>query len=69
MFGYDNLQNYFRTNFTLMHDYHYSLSEIEGMIPWEKTLYIDMLNQRIKYEEEMRKHRENQMKAQRKANR
>lgn len=69
MIGYDTLGNYFRTNFTLMHDYHYSLSEVEGMMPWEKALYIDMLNQKIKHEEEMVKHRENMRKAQIKANR
>jgi hypothetical protein len=64
MLGYDNLMNHFRTNFSLMQHHKYSLHEIEGMIPWEKQIYIDMLHQHIKNLEDQAKQRQNEMKAQ-----
>ncbi len=33
----------------------WSLSEIEGMLPWERDIYIDLLVQHIKEEEERQK--------------
>ena len=47
MFGYDNLVNYYRTNFNLMQFHKYSLSDIENMLPWERFLYIDLLKVHI----------------------
>lgn len=34
------------------------------MMPWEKFIYIDLLKQYIKHEEDMRRDREAQIKAQ-----
>jgi hypothetical protein len=65
MLGYDNLMNYFKTNFSLMQHHKYSLSEIENMVPWEKFIYIDLLKQYIKQEEEMQRDREAQLKRRR----
>ena len=48
-FNYDNLGNYFQTNFALMQHHKYSLSELENMLPWEKSVYVGML---MKYLEE-----------------
>lgn len=64
MVGYDNLMNFFKTNFSLMQYHKYSLAEIENMIPWEKFIYIDMLKQYIKHEEDLKRDREAQIKAQ-----
>lgn len=50
--GYDNLSNFYRTTFTLIHHHKWSLTEIENMIPWEKIVYIDMLKAHIKQQEE-----------------
>tara|TARA_B100001564_G_scaffold337643_1_gene328763 strand:- start:239 stop:376 length:138 start_codon:yes stop_codon:yes gene_type:complete len=36
-----------------MQHHKYSLSEIDGLIPWEKEVYINMLIEHLK-EEEMR---------------
>lgn len=58
MFGYDNVINYYKTNFALMHHHKYSLSELENLIPWEKHLYIDLLQDLIKKQEEDRRDRE-----------
>ena len=41
--------------------YHkYSLTEIEGMMPWERTVYVSLLNQWIKEKEEQIKAQQNQ---------
>lgn len=52
MMGYDTLENYFRTNFALMHHHKYNLRDLENMIPWEKVIYIDLIKAYIKSEEE-----------------
>jgi len=35
-----------------MQEHKYSLTEIENMIPWERDLYITLLNNYIKEKEE-----------------
>ena len=57
MLGYDNLSGYFRTNFTLMHEYKWDISIIENMIPWERTVYVDLLNEQNKILEEQARDR------------
>jgi len=47
-----DLENYFRLNFSLMQYHKYSLWEIENMIPWERDIYVALLQQHIKDEEE-----------------
>ena len=53
MLGYDTLMNFFKTNFSLMQHHKYSLSDIENMMPWEKFVYIDLLKQYIKAQDEL----------------
>lgn len=65
MFSYDNVANHYKTNFALMHYHKYSLTELEALIPWEKLVYIDLLSEHIKKEEEDRRDREAAAKAQR----
>ncbi|MBT5355603.1 MAG: hypothetical protein HOK95_03290 [Candidatus Marinimicrobia bacterium] len=43
---------YLETNFALMQHHNYSLVDIEGMLPWERSAYTHMLTQHIKEEEE-----------------
>ena len=52
MFRYDNLKNIFETNFALMQHHKYSLNELENMIPWEKSVYVNMLTRYIEEENE-----------------
>ncbi len=42
----------YRTNFALMQYHKYSLTELEEMIPWERDIYVEMLMQHIKEENE-----------------
>lgn len=53
MMGRNSLSKYYQTNFALMHHHKWALDHIDGLIPWEKDLYVDLLAQHIK-EEEMR---------------
>lgn len=38
--------------FTLTHQYKYTLTELENMIPWERDMYISMVNNWVKEETE-----------------
>ena len=42
-----NLESYFKLNFALMQHHKYSLTEIENMMPWERDIYVGLLNQYI----------------------
>ena len=50
--SHDNLVNYYKTNFLLMQEHKYSLTEIENMLPWEREIYIGMLVDYIEKENE-----------------
>jgi hypothetical protein len=41
--------------FTLTHQYKYTLTELENMIPWERDMYISMVNTWVKEETEKMK--------------
>ncbi len=43
-----------------MQHHNYSLSDLENMLPWEREIYVDMLNAYIK--EENRKEKERKAK-------
>ena len=47
-----DLENYFRLNFALMQYHKYSLTEIENMMPWEREIYVSLLIDYIKQENE-----------------
>lgn len=38
--------------FTLTHQYKYTLTELENMIPWERDMYIAMVNNWVREETE-----------------
>ena len=38
--------------FTLTHQYKYTLTELENMIPWERDMYISMVNTWVREETE-----------------
>jgi len=44
-----------RTNFALMTHHSYSLHDVEHMMPWEREIYVTLLAQWIKEENEKRK--------------
>ena len=46
-----DLENYFRLNFALIQYHKYSLWEIENMIPWERDIYVGLLQQHLEEEQ------------------
>ena len=53
--GHERLGNYFNINFALMQHHHWSLSDLESMVPWERYVYIDLLQEFIKIEDQKRR--------------
>lgn len=43
------------TNFSLMQHHKYSLTELDNLIPWEKQIYVTMLAQYLKEQNEQMK--------------
>jgi hypothetical protein len=65
MLGHDKLQNYYKTNFALMQHHKYSLTELENMLPWERFIYINLLQSYLKEEEQKARDQAATLKAQR----
>ena len=40
-----NLFTLYELNFTLMYIHKLSMSDVDGLIPWERDLYVDRLGQ------------------------
>lgn len=59
--SHDSLVNYYKTNFQLMQHHHYSLSEIDMMMPWEREIYLSMLIEHLKEEKERQEEQNRQM--------
>jgi len=58
------LANHFEYTFGMLHHHKWSLSEVENMMPWERDIYLDMLNNWVQEEndrnkEQQRKSRQN----------
>lgn len=45
-----DLENYYKLNFALMQYHKYSLTEIENLIPWERDVYVMLLEQHLEEE-------------------
>jgi hypothetical protein len=59
MLGHDSLANFYKTNFNLMQIHKYSITELENMMPWERSLYIDLLKEHIKEENQKQRDLQN----------
>jgi len=53
-----SLMTYYQTNFALIHHHKWQIEYIENLMPWEKDIYITMLVQFLKEEEERLKEQE-----------
>ena len=45
-----SLESYFKLNFALMQYHKYSLTEIENMMPWERDIYVGLLQAHLEEE-------------------
>jgi hypothetical protein len=43
---------FYQTNFALVQHHKYTLSDIENMIPWERSIYVGMLAKFLQDERE-----------------
>ena len=48
--AHTDLESYFRINFALMQHHKYSLTELENMMPWEREIYVSLLQQYVEEE-------------------
>jgi hypothetical protein len=44
--GYSNISSYYTTNFTFKTEHNFSFDEIYNMYPFERDIYIAMINQK-----------------------
>ena len=61
MLSHDSLYNYYETNFSLMQHHKYSLTELDNMIPFEREIYVGLLMNFIKEENDRIKEHERKM--------
>tara|TARA_B100001287_G_C22585704_1_gene483145 strand:+ start:776 stop:940 length:165 start_codon:yes stop_codon:yes gene_type:complete len=50
-----DLEGYYKLNFALIQYHKYSLTEIESLIPWERDVYVSLLQQHLEEEEQKAK--------------
>ena len=48
--AHEDLVSYYKLNFALMQHHKYSLTELENMIPWEREIYVSLLQQYVEEE-------------------
>lgn len=52
MVSYSNLTHYYKNIFALIQYHKYSLNDIENMLPYERDLYIGMLEDALRKEKQ-----------------
>ena len=50
--SHDSLVNYFQTNYQLMQNHNWTLTDIDSMMPWEREIYVTMLADDLKAQKE-----------------
>jgi len=50
--SHSNLENYYNVVFAMAQHHHYSITEVEQMIPFERDIFLELLKQHIKSQEE-----------------
>lgn len=63
MLAHESIINYYKTNFALVQHHKYSLTELEEMIPFERDIYVTLLAQHIKEENERIREQEARMRS------
>ena len=50
MLSHDTLANHYQTNFAMIQHHKWSLTELDNMLPYERQIYVMLLQQWIKEE-------------------
>jgi hypothetical protein len=45
--SHNSLGNYYQVIFSMAHQYHYSIEELENIYPFERDIYLTLLNEHI----------------------
>jgi len=48
----DTLSSFYDLNFEMVHDFGYSITEIENMIPWEREIFAYKIMAKLKEQNE-----------------
>lgn len=48
--AYMELESYFRINFALLQFHKWPIGDVENMMPWERDIYLELLQQHIEDE-------------------
>ena len=48
--SHEDLASYYKINFSLIQHHKYRLTELENMMPWEREIYLTLLQQYIEEE-------------------
>jgi hypothetical protein len=48
--AHTSLESYYNVNFQLMQHHKYSLTELENMMPWEREVYVSLLQAYVEEE-------------------
>ena len=48
--AHEDLESYYKINFALMQHHKYILTELENMMPWEREIYVSLLQQYVEEE-------------------
>ena len=55
MLSHTNLGNYYQTVFAMVQHHKYSITDVEGLLPYERDLYFGMLVDNIEKQNEAQK--------------
>jgi hypothetical protein len=55
MLSHTNLGNYYQTVFAMVQHHKYSITDVEGLLPYERDLYFGMLVDHIEKQNEAQK--------------
>lgn len=53
-FEHLNIQNLYKQNFQLKYYHNYQLDELESMIPWERTIYVEQIKEHLQEEKNIK---------------
>ena len=63
MLSHDSLANHYQTNFAMIQHHKWSLTELDTMIPFERQIYVSLLQEWIKEENERVRSQNSKMRA------
>ena len=56
--AHDELTNYYQTNFALTKFHNYTLEDLENMLPWERELYMILVENWVKEQKDEARERQ-----------